>query len=1109
MDVDEDTHVCLRCQSTIIGLDNYIDHKKNICPVSRNKQILNTLPSEVDICTYLKNNLPVTGKENTVTTVTTNVSTPTPTVTTTSGENARNESDSVTTDFQLRPDDFFSSLELQCNKGQPKSNALSSNGNFEKQSWLKDNNLGFLDFDFGSFAANNKAGPDAMGCAGDEEGLEVTNCTISDADSVASGDENLHPPSSHTGGKWKPGSPPVGLQWKQSSSANCSQTTSGSQWRQGLQTTISPPPPTHTKGKWLPGKRLDRGYFTQDEENDSPQSSVKFSANTNQKNSKNVFPKVMKKGRKKSQPKIKKNKLCSSRKVETVKEDLKMIRKYLCSPCQFSTNNPSRFSQHIYTYEHNLKSQKQSELRAKLILDNVDILTKHLPLQCTLCSFYFNTFEHFMSHLSSAVHKANMACLSGSCQCRICKFTTTDNEALIKHFSDVSHSETLKLVNCKNPLTLNAVRKRNLKKINLIVEKTKKKNSIWKCFICDFAVDQREKLREHMEMVHKLVSNDAETTESNPGEIIEKSQHVELELNSELVNLPAELPTGNESVKQATRGKGLRYCKHCDQFVGDLFDLRRHLKDNHPETLLPCAHCEDIFAFQVDLDTHINKSHIDEFGQKPGEDSSTINSCHLCSYKSSYKYKLFVHQAVHHPDKDEEINAEVGLDENDESAEPVSSKRKKKKKKRIFRCVFCLKGYLRKSVLETHLMSHTNEKPYPCDICDMGFSNRGSLSAHMRGHVSDRNNVCVLCGYCAIKPSILKRHMSKHYDYPKPFMCAVCGVAYKERWQLRYHEKRHNGTAKDIKCHYEGCEMAFRHDSELRIHTRVHTDERPYLCDTCGYRARTQQQMRRHQRRHTGLKPFLCQHCPYTARLNSHLRRHVRIHSGAKPYRCPYCKYTCNNHENIRKHVLHTKKHVGLKLYPCKLCAFSTNDSGQFRSHVQKQHADSSDAAEVAEMLAVVYDPALHDVKVTEPEDQEPEIKVLDNNYNKQKNRKCIKPRDILNVKDNQPTMGLKVHKRTKFTYDEPKEEEEGVNENEGGVVVLPYVSERKVGGGRYADLTVGAGQIVVPSGDCPVVSEIFEEMIRNDAVTPSFYTTVQASNVTHNGTPVYIYMPM
>ena len=73
----------------------------------------------------------------------------------------------------------------------------------------------------------------------------------------------------------------------------------------------------------------------------------------------------------------------------------------------------------------------------------------------------------------------------------------------------------------------------------------------------------------------------------------------------------------------------------------------------------------------------------------------------------------------------------------------------------------------------------------------------------------------------------------------------------------------HKGI-KPFKCKVEGCDMAFVTSGELARHRRY---------------------------KHTHEKPFKCTLCDYACVEISKLRRHFRIHSGERPYPCDICGF--------------------------------------------------------------------------------------------------------------------------------------------------------------------------------------------------------------------------
>ncbi|XP_067120516.1 uncharacterized protein [Centruroides vittatus] len=244
--------------------------------------------------------------------------------------------------------------------------------------------------------------------------------------------------------------------------------------------------------------------------------------------------------------------------------------------------------------------------------------------------------------------------------------------------------------------------------------------------------------------------------------------------------------------------------------------------------------------------------------------------------------------------------------------------------------------------LEYHCKCHVSGcSAFNCPECGNRFEHWGNIAGHLwRHHSVDLElHACDQCSFRTYSLSKLENLHKRIHQEERPYLCDTCGKGFKTNKQLRNHqvihmEKSRQGQFRSGECHI--CHRHFSDKRMLRLHLdTVHNKIRPFLCNYCGYTASCKSTLKMHMRQHTGEKPFSCDMCDYRTSDHNSLRRHKMRHSGEKPYKCPYCTYACIQSSTYKTHL--KNKHPGRDdglMFSCSLCSFRTIKRDTYVTHM-------------------------------------------------------------------------------------------------------------------------------------------------------------------------------
>jgi uncharacterized Zn-finger protein len=162
--------------------------------------------------------------------------------------------------------------------------------------------------------------------------------------------------------------------------------------------------------------------------------------------------------------------------------------------------------------------------------------------------------------------------------------------------------------------------------------------------------------------------------------------------------------------------------------------------------------------------------------------------------------------------------------------------------------------------------------------------------------------------------------------------CIHCGKKYSRDIYLDRHVKENHtpeGLAKP-RHHCQYCEKSFTKPCLLRIHERIHTKEKPFVCSTCGKGFAQEGYMKIHEEIHSDVKKHECTFCGKSFALLYYLTRHLARHEQTKTIGCDQCSKMFASSKALFDHQ---RMHTGDLPYKCDLCEKSFPRANSLQRH--------------------------------------------------------------------------------------------------------------------------------------------------------------------------------
>ncbi|XP_058443330.1 zinc finger protein 62 homolog [Malaya genurostris] len=198
-----------------------------------------------------------------------------------------------------------------------------------------------------------------------------------------------------------------------------------------------------------------------------------------------------------------------------------------------------------------------------------------------------------------------------------------------------------------------------------------------------------------------------------------------------------------------------------------------------------------------------------------------------------------------------------------------------------FKCEICDAAFYKDYLLRNHMKYHISmeQKIFKCKECDKSFGTAVLLRAHQQNiHGAASSWVCDICAKGFVHKSLLERHRLSHSPEGAASLkkqCENCKKWLKNKDTYQNHLKRCLAGG-PVTCDVCGKEAV--NELALASHKRFNHEERPaFACSYCGKQFKRILRLKEHEANHRGEVLYSCPYCPRTCNSSSNMYTHKKV----------------------------------------------------------------------------------------------------------------------------------------------------------------------------------------------------------------------------------------